>query len=91
MTARRPAQTAKRYITELLDDLPSESLSMVEQFVRFLREQKRKDPPIVGERSSFAHPAVSLPASNLDAWMNLLSEGYQGNALADTEALYDEA
>lgn len=91
MTAQRPAQTAKRHITELLDDLPSESLSTVEQFVRFLCEQKRKEQPIVGERASFAHPAVSLPASSLDAWTNLLSEGYQGNALADTEALYDAA
>ena len=91
MTAQRPAQAAKRHITELLDDLPSESLSMVEQFVRFLCEQKRREQSIAGERSSFAHPEVSLPASSLDAWTGLLPEGYQGNALTDTEALYDKA
>jgi len=26
-----------------------------------------------------------------DGWLNLVPEGYEGDALADTEAIYDEA
>ncbi len=35
------------------------------------------------------YPIVSVPATSLDAWMNLLPEGYEGNALVDTETLYE--
>ena len=36
------------------------------------------------------YPTVAKPISSLDAWVDLLPEGYDGDALADTEALYDE-
>jgi prevent-host-death family protein len=36
------------------------------------------------------YPTVANPISSLDAWVDLLPEGYDGDALADTEALYDE-
>jgi hypothetical protein len=32
-----------------------------------------------------------MPASTLDDWLNLVPEGYEGDALMDTEALYEEA
>ncbi len=38
----------------------------------------------------YLYPTVALPASSLEAWTKLLDEGYGGDALADTEALYDE-
>jgi hypothetical protein len=34
---------------------------------------------------------VAAPASSLKGWVNELTEGYDGNALADSEALHDEA
>ena len=36
------------------------------------------------------YPTVTPPASSLTAWKDLMPEGCGGDALADTEALYDE-
>jgi hypothetical protein len=36
------------------------------------------------------YPTVPVPAASPDGWLDLVPEGYEGNALADTEALYDE-
>ncbi len=36
------------------------------------------------------YPTVATPASSLNAWVNLIPDGCGGDALADTEALYDE-
>jgi hypothetical protein len=89
------ASTQSR-ILALLNSLPPESLSVVEQFVRFLQEQSRQGRPvaIVSEQKgqfSYHYPTISLAPSSLDRWLNLVPEGYEGDALADTEALYDEA
>jgi hypothetical protein len=46
-------------------------------------KMQSSDPP-------YHYPTISLPASSLDAWLNLTETGYPGDALADTEALYDE-
>jgi hypothetical protein len=82
-------------IAALLEDLPPESLTLVERFVQFLREQARRGQPVgsvaVGEeRPSYVYPTVTAPPSSLDGWLDLVPEGYEGDALADTEALYDE-
>ncbi len=81
MSSTAPSQTTKQTIAGMLDDLPPESLKVVEQFVRFLRQQE----PAVAE---FRYPTVSAPASSLNTWTELLQEGYEGNALTDTEDLY---
>ena len=82
-------------IVSLLDGLPPESLTVVERFVQFLREQARQGRPVatVSEQEDhpYIYPTVAVPPSSLDWWLNLIPEGYEGNALADTEALYDEA
>ena len=86
-------RTAQSHILALLNDLPPESLTVVEQFVQFLREQARRGQPVVSvreERPPYHYPTVPVPASSLDGWLDLVSEGYEGDALADTEALYDE-
>ncbi len=87
--------TARNRILSLLNDLPPESLTVVERFVQFLREQARRDRPIVAvsekeECPPYLYPTIGVPPSSLDGWLNLLPEGYEGDALADTEALYDE-
>jgi hypothetical protein len=83
MNTLASTQLTKRKISELLDGLPPESLKVVEQFVRFLYQQE----PATSEPRYATAPA---PTSSLDAWTVLLLEGYTGDALADTEALYDE-
>ena len=85
-------RTVQSHILALLDDLPPESLTVVEQFVQFLHEQAQRGQPVVvrDERVPYAYPTVPVPASSLDGWLDLAPEGYEGDALADTEALYDE-
>jgi len=83
-------------ILALLNSLPPESLSVVEQFVRFLQEQSRQGRPVamISEQKgqfSYRYPTIALALSSLDRWLNLVPEGYEGDALADTEALYDVA
>ena len=36
------------------------------------------------------YPTVANPPSSLGNWLNLIKDGCGGDALADTEALYDE-
>ena len=87
--------TTQSRILALLDDLPPESLTLVERFVQFLRDQARRGQPVGSvsvreERRPYIYPTVPLPPSSLDGWLDLVPEGYEGDALADTEALYDE-
>jgi hypothetical protein len=42
------------------------------------------------EGKPYRYPTVLVSASSLDMWRNLALSGYEGDALADTEALYDE-
>jgi hypothetical protein len=80
------------HLQDLLTDLPQDSLSAVEQFVQFVRERAQHGQmlKIVAERPAYLYPTVPLPADSLDRWLNLSPTGYDGDALADTEALYDE-
>jgi prevent-host-death family protein len=41
-------------------------------------------------RPGAQYPTVANPPSSLKNWHNLIPDGYEGDALADTEALYDE-
>lgn len=88
-------QATYNHLLSLLDDLPPESLTVVERFVEFLREQARRGQPVVTlleqkKKPPYLYPTIGVPASSLDRWLNLVPEGYEGNALADTETLYDE-
>ena len=88
-------EATQERINSLLKGMPLESLRMVEQFVRFLDEQARNGQPVVTKEAEpqgqppYKYPSVPLPVSFLDGWVNLLQEGYDGDALMDTEALYD--
>jgi hypothetical protein len=92
----RPTEdTVQGRILTLLDDLPPESQVLVEQFTRSLHEKARRGGPVAltgNTRQSGGHmyPSVPLPASTLSNWLDLVPEGYEGDALADSESLYDE-
>jgi hypothetical protein len=81
-------QTIRQNILTLLDELPPDRLPMVETFMRFMQAQAAPTP----QPTPWVYPTVTLPASSLASWIGLLdeTEGYEGDALADTEALYDE-
>jgi hypothetical protein len=94
MSATPTVQSTRQSILDLLDDLPPESLTVVEALVRFLRDQARQGQPVVAALDStgqprFRYPTVPVPASSLDGLVGIMPP-VGGDALADTEALYDE-
>ncbi len=94
-TIATPAVEVRERIATLLEELPSDSLIVVERFVQFLNEQAKQGEAIVTARVEeeappYQYPTVLLPASALEGLENLLPEGYEGDALADSEALYKE-
>ncbi len=66
----------KQRLMKELNELPPDKLSEVLDFVTFLKTRKLPSVP-------------SLPASSLDHLTGLVNWG--GDALADTERLYDES
>lgn len=89
MNSMPSTQTTRQNILVLLDELPPDSLPLVEKFMRFV--QTEPEPfATTPSKTPWLYPTVPVPADSLDNWMKLLSTGYEGDALADTEALYDE-
>ena len=85
--------TTKQKITKLLDDLPAASLTVVEQFVEFVHDQAQQGQPVVVaadyEPRPYRYPTVPVPPAVLDGLVGLMPP-VGGDALADTEAIYDE-
>ncbi len=92
-TLPQSPEAMQKRIATLLADMPSDRLAFVEQLVLFLHERTQTPVPFVAreKRAPYLYPTVPVPASTLDSWMNLLPNGYDGDALADSEAMYDEA
>ena len=83
MVEHLSARATKQTIEELLEGLSPASLNTVMQFVRLLRSKELLElGPL--------YPTVVNSASSLKLWMDLVPAGYKGDALKDTEALYDE-
>jgi hypothetical protein len=88
-------QTALTRIESLLKELPAESLVVVYQFVRFVNEQARQGQLVVtgatGSQSTppYKYPTVPVPASIFANLIGIMPP-VGGDALADTEALYDD-
>ena len=86
-------QQTKQKIEVLLDTLTLDNLVAVQRFVEFLNEQVQQGQPIVAdtneEKPPYLYPTVPLPASALEGLIDLMPP-VGGDALADTEALYDE-
>jgi len=83
-------QKERQKIIALLDDLPADSPPMVETFIRFMQTQQPNKPPEKSEQTPWLYPTVPVPPESLIKWTNLLTSGYESDALLDTEALYDE-
>jgi len=85
-------------IVTLLNDLPADSLVTVRQFVAFLHQQAQQghvlqgvEPlPVNGKsgKSRYQYPTVSVPVATLRELIGIMPL-VGGDALADTEALYD--
>jgi hypothetical protein len=75
-------------LRELLQLSRDERLRLARWLIDSAIQQRRTRAD--GQPPPYVYPSVPCPAATIDAWMNLLPEGYEGDALADTEALYDE-
>jgi len=87
----QPAQVTQSRILSLLADLPPESLAFVEQLVLFLHDRVQSPTPRVAkeERAPYLYPTVPVPPSLVDGLVGMMPP-VGGDALADTEALYDQ-
>jgi hypothetical protein len=74
--------TIKDIVIDALGDLPAENLNEVLDFVLFLKQRRQ-----AGLRPLRKLSVHSTPASHLDGLVGLVAWG--GDALADTERLYD--
>jgi hypothetical protein len=92
MEVQTAPPTTKERICQLLDELPLESLTVVERFVAFVHQQVQQGEPVVmspeGKPAPFRYPTVAVPAPVLDRLVGLVPS-VGGDALADSEALYD--
>lgn len=86
--------TAHERLLDLLEDLPPESLAAVEHFVKFLHAEAKQGRAVETVaahqgKAPFRYPTVPVPASCLDGLVGIMPP-VDGDALVDTEALYDE-
>jgi hypothetical protein len=78
-TAVLPVDSIEREIVELLTGLPLDSKITVKQFVLIFVQSDATTPA-----SPLILPLVTVPVAKLAGLIDLLSPGYEGNALADT-------
>ena len=82
------ASRIKEVVRHALDELPTEKLEEVLDFVLFLKEQETaKDRRRVQAQPPTALILHTLPASHLHSLTGLVAWG--GDAIADSERLYD--
>ena len=92
-------------VRRLVEELSEEELRVAKRYLKCLHEgdvllereqapqESGKECADVTERKKgpWLYPTVPLPASALDALIGILdSEDLRGDALADSEAIYDE-
>lgn len=87
-THERQVASIQQDIHKSIEQLPLESLKVLQQFAEFLEQQTLNKRQPDGERQPLK--LVPVPASRLTGLIGLLSPGYEGNALEDTEAYFDD-
>ena len=90
MNSQFSSQTTRQNILMLLDKLPPENLLLVETFIRFVRDQQLTTTmPFANSQAFWRYPTVPVAAASLDNLIGIMPD-IGGDALADTESLYDE-
>jgi hypothetical protein len=81
------AKKLQREISGQMKGLPVEGLLALREFAAFLRQ--RAEQPTSSSAALLRHPTVEMSTDSLVGLMDLLP-AIGGDALADTEALYDQ-
>ncbi len=77
----------QREIAGQMNDLSLDGLLVLREFAASLRQRTLREQPI--SPALLRHPTVEMPADSLLGLMDLLPP-VGGDALADSEALYDQ-
>ncbi len=97
MTIQTASENVLRQeVHRLLDTLPLEKLVDLRQYIAFLQYQQQmgsvvkrnKTNPKEGVKTRKRYPTVTVPAARLQKFTQVLQQGYEGDALRDTEDLY---
>ena len=91
--AQENSEKTRQRLIALLEEMSARDLDIIEKFTLFIRQQGGQPVVAVAGREGeipYIYPTVPVPASSLGKWLTLLDRGYEGDALADTEALYDD-
>lgn len=85
------AELTRKRIETLLQDIPVENLAFIEQFVQFMRQQSQSVVVIARQEGEtpYIYPTVPVPASTFSRLAGIIPP-VGGDALSDTEALYDD-
>ena len=70
----------RQQLQQRVQALPHSALQAVAQFLKLVEQQNEPQPTA---------PVVSITAGQAAQWIGLLSDGYEGDAVADSEALYE--
>lgn len=83
-------QSIRTDIARLIEQLPVESLKVLWQFASFLQQQGSDDDSLPTQDKPAPLEIVAVPAAQISNLIGILSPGYRGNALEDTEAILDD-
>jgi hypothetical protein len=82
-------QQIKQAVEQALDELPTEKMVEVLDFMLFLKERwTREGAQLAAAQERVGLVLCTLPASHLDSLTGLVAWG--GDAVADAERLYDD-
>ena len=82
--------TQRMALHQAIEMLPEYILPDLARFVEFLRFETGEARTPVSEASKvYRYPTVTLPAVTLHDLVGIMPSDFEGDALTDTEALYD--
>lgn len=82
--------TQRTALYQAIEMLPEYILPDLARFVEFLRFKTGKVRATVStESTAYRYPTITLPAETLKDLVGIMPLDFEGDALTDTEALYD--
>jgi hypothetical protein len=82
-------QQERQKIIALLEQLPADSLPMVETFIRFMQTQPPTTQATIKEPTPWLYPTVPVDAESVDRLIGVMPN-IEGDALIDSETVFDE-
>ena len=89
--AQENNEKARQRLIALLEEMSARDLDIIEKFTLFIRQQGGQSVVAVAEREGeipYQYPTVPVPAFVFSELVNIMPP-VGGDALADTESLYD--